>query len=80
MAFFCHRDNRPALSVHNVELIEKYINDFDTLVVGHTEEITQITCIDYKKVLCQICLKYNKNIFFWASHLKVNFKSLLLNL
>lgn len=64
MAFFCHRDNRPALSVLNVELIEKYINDFDTLVVGHTEEITQITCIDYKKVLCQICLKYNKNIFF----------------
>ena len=43
-------------------------NSFDTLILGHTDELSNITRMDYKKILTQKAIEKNKNLYCFDAY------------
>ncbi len=49
-------------------------SDFDTLILGHTNELTDIVKIDYKNILIEKAIYENKNIYLFDNYNIKNFE------
>ena len=53
-------------TVKNIEMID-WNKDFDTLILGHTDLIEQLTQRQFARSLIDNCLKYQKNLYIFDS-------------
>ncbi len=52
------------IEVENVEYLDKFLPEIDTMVIGFTEEIKAVVGVDYKNEILELCRKENVKCFF----------------